>query len=174
MKLNNDIEVSFKEITKSFADDLIYPALLGSILFDLFSTWFKNPVGIMILIIYLADWYFYKFEIKSNDAQKDQGYYYILQICIAVDLTFIYFANKGLLNEWFLIGGTLGFMFLTFLFLKSYFIQNTCLIIYWVLLALMILTLKVCGIGFLIISILFLIGYLILIFLSNFIERKST
>ncbi|MEO8820974.1 MAG: hypothetical protein ABI267_06695 [Ginsengibacter sp.] len=174
MNSNKEIEVSFKEITKSFADDLIYPALLGSILFDLFSTWFKNPVGIMILIIYLADWYFYKFEIKSNEAEKDQGYYYILQICIAIDLTFIYFANKDLLNEWSVVGGALGFIFLTFLFLKSYFIENICLLIYWILLALMILTLKVCGIGFLIISIFFLVGYLILIFLSHVIDKKTT
>lgn len=162
--------VSIKKIIKSFADDLIYPAFLGSIFYDLFSNWFPSWTKVFITLIFLFDWLLYKFGLHKNKGKSI--YSYLIQILIPIVLTLTYYSTDPCkipfhcsnLKSWPSIG-LLMFMILSAMYVWRYFKKNITYVRYrivgivWFLLFVAIATMGISGVDFSCISLIFIMSY---------------
>ena len=95
--------VSFKSSLKEFTYTLLYPSLLGSMIFQIISEVFQNENPgclineFLVLFLYIIDWFFIRYCLSKEieERKENNTRYHIFDILIPVLYTLSFFSIRS-------------------------------------------------------------------------------
>lgn len=167
--------MKFSKCFKKFVYELFYPSLLGSMIFQFISELFKPPKlsvwpnEILIIIIYVTDWFFIKFYLPKKVIKEINSisFYQILDLFIPTFFTIAFFCIP-LLNPILFCSS----LFAAFLLMDFYLCKSKYLKFIFVFMSLIILTFLILNIlnvqaNIIILNILLTVIYIVIAILSH-------